>query len=76
MSAAATMTPEFYSEDGLALPIARIAPAVEWIRWCGECNAETSFVADRMCPNGLIGSCFVCGAERVTPFTRTTSEVE
>lgn len=73
---AVTMTPEFLSEEGLVLPIARITPAIELVRWCSECNAETGFFADRVCLNGHLGFCLVCGAERVMPFTRTTSEVE
>lgn len=75
MSAAVTPTPEFYSEYGEPLPIARITPAIELVRYCSECNAETSFIADRVCLNGHLGFCVVCGGESIVPFSRTTSEV-
>ena len=47
---------------------------VEFMRFCERCDAETRFVADRLCAVGLVGECCACGDERIAPFTRTTGE--
>jgi hypothetical protein len=62
--------------DMPVLPIAKIEPAVEFTRFCYECEVEYTFSADRVCANGLLGECLRCGATRLAPFTRTNSEVK
>jgi hypothetical protein len=57
------------------LPVANLEPAVEWMRFCRQCDLETLFIADRVCVSGLIGTCSKCGDERIAPFTRMNSEV-
>jgi hypothetical protein len=47
---------------------------VEWMQFCGCCQEEHVFAANRFCASGLIGCCSNCRDERVAPFTRTNSE--
>jgi hypothetical protein len=46
---------------------------VEWMRYCGECDVDRRFVADRRCSVGLIAVCSVCGDERLVRFTRVST---
>lgn len=55
-------------------PIADLNPPVEWMRFCNACERDERFVANRVCLQGLIGSCTNCGDERIAPFTRTNAE--
>jgi hypothetical protein len=47
---------------------------IEWMRYCGECDADRRFVADRRCLAGLIAVCTGCGDQRLAPFSRANSD--
>ncbi len=42
---------------------------------CGFCDSIRTFLCDRECDLGYIGTCQHCGDERLIRFTRTTIEV-
>ena len=47
----------------------------EVILWCEICLDRKTFLVDRECVFGLVGTCAKCGDERVAPFSRATSEI-
>jgi hypothetical protein len=54
--------------------VAVLETAVEWMRWCSNCETEQRFVAEMECAIGLIGHCSNCGEEKIAPYTRTVGE--
>jgi hypothetical protein len=56
------------------VPDAGARPAIQFMRWCDQCEAEELFTCVAQLANGLLGCCQGCGDERVIPYQRTNSE--